>query len=77
MFENIYIQQRIEKANALRDLGINPYANESFRNTTISKYLNVNNDLFKQKRKGMRKDTIQLQVELNFLDLWEKQLFLK
>ena len=31
LFENKYIQQRIEKAQNLRDLGINPYANETKR----------------------------------------------
>ena len=45
MFENKYIQQRIEKANKLRELGLNPYSNESKRDTTIAKYLNVNDDV--------------------------------
>ena len=40
MFENKYIQQRIEKAEKLREVGINPYSNESSRNCTIAKYLN-------------------------------------
>ena len=39
MFENKYIQQRIEKADKLREVGINPYSNESSRNCTVSKYL--------------------------------------
>ena len=51
MFENKYIQQRIEKANTLKEKGINPYANDSARNTTITKYLNVNTDLFQTERK--------------------------
>jgi lysyl-tRNA synthetase class 2 len=45
LFENKYIQQRIEKANKLRELGLNPYSNESKRDTTIAKYLNVNDDV--------------------------------
>ncbi len=44
-FENQYIQQRIEKANQLKELGINPYANNSDRNTTIAKFMNVNSDI--------------------------------
>ncbi len=44
-FENKYIQLRIEKANQLREQGINPYANNSERNTTVSKYLYVNSDV--------------------------------
>ena len=46
MFENKYIQQRIEKADKLREIGINPYSNESSRNCTVSKYLSVNDDVF-------------------------------
>ncbi len=44
-FENKFIQQRIEKAELLRKEGINPYSNDSQRNTTIEKYLNVNSDI--------------------------------
>lgn len=44
-FENKFIQQRIEKAELLRSIGINPYSNDSRRNTTIAKYLNVNSDV--------------------------------
>jgi len=44
-FENKFIQQRIEKAELLRAEGINPYSNDSKRNTTIEKYLNVNSDI--------------------------------
>jgi lysyl-tRNA synthetase class 2 len=51
VFDNQYVIQRIEKAQALRELGINPYANESHRNTTIEKYTNVNSDLFQTEDK--------------------------
>ncbi len=44
-FENKFILQRIEKVELLRREGINPYSNNSKRNTTIIKYLNVNSDL--------------------------------
>jgi lysyl-tRNA synthetase, class II len=47
-FDNQYIQQRIEKGQILRDMGIDPYANHSERNTTIEKFHNVNFDLFKK-----------------------------
>ena len=42
---NKYIQQRIEKVDFLKKEGVNPYANNSQRNTTIEKYLNVNADI--------------------------------
>ena len=48
MFENKYIQQRIEKAQNLRDLGINPYANETKRELSIQDYLRKNEEEFKK-----------------------------
>ncbi len=77
MFENKYIQQRIEKANVLRELGINPYANDSSRNTTISKYLNVNTDIFQKedKRDENRKYTVAGRIK--FFRLMGKASFLK
>ena len=45
IFENKFIQQRIEKAKVLQEAGFNPYSNDSKRNTTIKKYLNVNSDV--------------------------------
>ena len=66
MFENKYIQQRIEKAEKLRELGINPYSNESSRNTTIAKYLNVNSDIFQteEKRDENRHYTVAGRIKL-------------
>ncbi len=45
MFSNQYVQQRIEKAEKLRELGFNPYSNDSQRNTTVEKFMNVNSDV--------------------------------
>jgi len=45
VFDNKFIQQRIEKAELLKKEGYNPYSNDSKRNTTIEKYLNVNSDI--------------------------------
>jgi len=45
IFDNKFIQQRIEKAKLLKEAGFNPYSNNSKRNTTILKYLNVNDDI--------------------------------
>jgi lysyl-tRNA synthetase class 2 len=66
LFENKYIQQRIEKAEKLRELGINPYSNESSRNTTIAKYLNVNSDIFQteEKRNENRHYTVAGRIKL-------------
>ena len=65
-FENKFIQQRIEKAQLLKDEGINPYANNSKRNTTIQKYINVNSDIFakEDKRDEHRHYTISGRIKL-------------
>jgi len=47
LFTNKYIQQRIEKADKLRELGYNPYSNNSKRDTTVVKFLNVSSDVEK------------------------------
>lgn len=77
MFENKYIQQRIEKADKLREIGINPYSNDSLKNCTISKYLNVNSDIFdiEEKRDSNRSYTIAGRIK--FFRLMGKASFLK
>ena len=77
MFENKYIQQRIEKADKLRALGINPYANDSKRNTTVSKYLNVNSDIFQLEDKRDEKRTYIVAGRIKFFRLMGKASFLK
>ncbi|MCT7648050.1 lysine--tRNA ligase [Aliarcobacter butzleri] len=77
MFENIYIQQRIEKANKLREDGINPYSNESSRNCTISKYLNVNSDIFQLEEKRDESRNYTVAGRIKFFRLMGKASFLK
>ncbi len=77
MFENKYIQQRIEKANKLRDLGVNPYSNDSLRNTTILKYLNVNSDLFQKENKRDEHRHYIVAGRIKFFRLMGKASFLK
>ena len=77
MFENKYIQQRIEKADKLRDLGINPYANDSARNTTIAKYLNVNSDIFQTEEKRDENRNFTVSGRIKFFRLMGKASFLK
>ncbi len=45
VFDNQLVQLRIEKAQKLKALGYNPYSNCSQRNTTVEKFLNVNDDV--------------------------------
>ncbi|MGB5791407.1 MAG: lysine--tRNA ligase [Poseidonibacter sp.] len=77
LFENKYIQQRIEKADKLRDIGINPYSNECSRNTTISKYLNVNSDIFQKEDKRDEKRHYTVAGRIKFFRLMGKASFLK
>jgi lysyl-tRNA synthetase, class II len=77
LFENIYIQQRIEKANKLREVGINPYCNKSSRNTTISKFLNVNTDVEHLENKRDEKRSYTVAGRIKFFRLMGKAAFLK
>ncbi len=77
MFENKYIQQRIEKVDKLKELGINPYANNSSRNSTISKYLNVNSDLFQTEEKRDENRHYTIAGRIKFFRLMGKASFLK
>ena len=77
MFENKYIQQRIEKVQKLKDLGINPYSNDSKRNTSVSKYINVNSDLFQTQEKRDENRHYILAGRIKFFRLMGKASFLK
>ncbi len=77
MFSNKFIQQRIEKANVLREAGINPYSNQSKRNTTIEKFLNVNADI---EQKEDKRDATRLYIvsgRIKFLRIMGKASFVK
>ena len=65
-FENKFVQLRIEKVEALKAAGLNPYANDSKRNTTILKYINVNSDIAdkENKRDEHRHYTVSGRIKL-------------
>lgn len=77
MFENKYIQQRIEKAESLRKIGINPYSNQSNKELSIQEYLDKNQDVFnlESKRDEDRKFTLCGRIKL--FRLMGKASFLK
>ena len=77
MFENTYIQQRIEKAEKLREVGINPYANECSRNCTIAKYLNVNSDILHTEEKRDENRSYIVAGRIKLFRLMGKASFLK
>jgi len=75
--ENKYIQQRIEKANRLRELGINPYDNESNRNTTIGQYIDVNSDIAATEEKRDENRNFTVAGRIKFFRIMGKASFLK
>lgn len=77
MFENKYIQQRIQKADDLREAGFNPYSNESKRNTTIEKFINVNSDIDSKEDKRDENRHYTVAGRIKFFRLMGKASFLK
>ncbi len=77
MFENKYIQQRIEKANKLREAGINPYSNDSKRDTTVSKFLNVNSDVHTMENQRTEARHYTVAGRIKFLRIMGKASFVK
>ncbi|QSZ41563.1 lysine--tRNA ligase [Sulfurimonas aquatica] len=77
IFENKFIQQRIEKANLLKEAGYNPYSNHSKRNTTIEKYLNVNSDIEDKEDKRDEKRHYIVSGRIKLLRVMGKASFVK
>ncbi len=76
-FENKFIQQRIEKAQLLKDAGFNPYSNDSKRNTTVEKYLNVNSDIEEKEDKRDEHRHYIVSGRIKFLRIMGKASFVK
>jgi lysyl-tRNA synthetase class 2 len=74
-FENKFVQQRIEKAELLKKEGYNPYANDSKRNTTIKKYLNVNSDIYQKENKRDEKRHYTVAGRIKLLRIMGKASF--
>ena len=74
---NKYIQQRIEKSKFLKEEGYNPYSNDSQRNSTVDKFLNVNSDIAdtETKRDENRNYTVSGRIKL--LRIMGKASFVK
>ncbi len=77
IFDNKFIQQRIEKAKLLKEAGYNPYSNNSQRNTTIEKYLNVNADIAQQEEKRDEKRHYIVSGRIKLLRIMGKASFMK
>ena len=76
-FDNQYVRQRIEKANQLRQMGIDPYANTSHRNTTVEKFNAVNSDLLHKEEKRDEHRHYTLTGRIKLYRLMGKASFIK
>lgn len=77
VFDNKFIQQRIEKAELLKKEGYNPYSNDSKRNTTIEKYLNVNTDVANTEEKRNENRHYIVSGRIKLLRIMGKASFIK
>ena len=77
IFDNKFIQQRIEKAKLLKEAGHNPYSNDSKRNTTIEKYLNVNSDIAEREDKRDENRHYIVSGRIKLLRIMGKASFVK
>ena len=77
MFSNKFIQQRIEKANVLREADINPYSNNAQRNTTVEKFLNVNSDIEQTENKRDENRIYTVSGRIKLLRIMGKASFVK
>ncbi len=76
-FQNQYVQQRIEKAQKLKELGFNPYRNDSERNTTVAKFINVNSDVEQMEEKRAESRSYIVAGRIKLYRLMGKASFLK
>ena len=74
---NKYIQQRIEKSNFLKEEGYNPYSNDSNRNTTVDKFLNVNADIEELESKRDENRNYIVSGRIKLLRIMGKASFVK
>ena len=77
MFSNDYVKLRMQKAEKLKEAGINPYGHNAKRDTKIKEFLEKNKDIesFENKRDENRKFTVAGRVK--FLRLMGKAAFFK
>jgi len=77
MFSNEYVKLRMQKADKLKEAGINPYGHNAKRDTSIAEFLEKNKDVetLENRRDESRKFTVAGRVK--FLRLMGKAAFFK
>jgi lysyl-tRNA synthetase, class II len=76
MFDNVYTQQRIEKAQSLREMGKNPYTSVSKRDTKIADFVSQNEYILEAEEKKSEK-IFTIAGRIKFLRLMGKAAFAK
>ena len=78
MFENVYTKQRIEKAEALRAVGKNPYTSVSKRDTDTASFIEKNQYIFDLEDGSKKSDkSYTVSGRVKFLRLMGKAAFAK
>jgi lysyl-tRNA synthetase class 2 len=78
MFDNVYTQQRIEKAELLRQMGKNPYTSVSKRDTKCAEFMAANEYLLAPEIEEKKSEKIvTLAGRIKFLRLMGKAAFAK
>ena len=77
MFENQYIQQRLEKLKSLEKLGLNPYENQSERDTIISDFIAQFESLKDNENQRDENQIVTVSGRIKFMRLMGKALFYK
>ena len=70
LFDNKYEQARIEKSIALKNLGFNPYRNDSARDITIKSYLDTNSYILNLESQRDKNRTYLKAFQTDFI--WRK-----
>jgi len=76
-FENQYVQERIKKAQKLRELGINPYPHNIKPPTKAKEFIEQNQDLFEKEEKEDKSREFRLIGRVKFIRIMGKAAFAK
>ena len=77
MFQNKYVQQRIQKAEQLRKIGINPYSNDSKKDISIEKFIQNNKHINEKENKRDESKNYTIAGRIKFYRNMGKASFLK
>jgi lysyl-tRNA synthetase class 2 len=77
MFSNEYVKLRMQKADKLKEAGVNPYGHNSKRDTKISEFIEKNKDIENLENKRDENRIFTVAGRVKFLRLMGKAAFFK